>query len=115
MTSYYDDDEKYDKIRLVVEIGSLHKREAASQTVKDEIQKQLHDYMTMLGSEGARWEGTALGVAILGTEVCFSPPRRKKEAGSTMFTKPVKWYNLYDGTFVQEINRVAMMCEENDD
>ena len=57
MTSYYDDDEKYDKIRLVVEIGSLHKREAASQTMKDEIQKQLHDYMTM------RWEGTALGMA----------------------------------------------------
>ena|SRR5258707_7329911 len=102
--------EKYDKIRLIVEIGSLHKREAASQTVKDEIQRQLHDYMAMLGSK----EATALGV-VLGTEVCFSRPRRKKEVGSIMFTRPLKWYNLYDGTFVQEINKMAMMCRENDD
>jgi hypothetical protein len=115
VTSYYDDEEKYDKIRLIVGIGSLHKREAASQKVKDEIQKQLHDYMAMLGEEGARWATTVLGVAILGTEVCFSRPRRIKEDGSITFTKPLKWYDLYDGTFVKEINKVAMMCKQDDD
>jgi hypothetical protein len=115
VTSYYDDEEKNDKIRLIVEIGSLHKREeAASQKVKDEIQKQLHDYMTMLGEEGVRWATTVLGIAILGTEVCFSRPRRIKEDGSIMFTKPSKWYDLYDGIFVKEINKVAMMCKQED-
>ena len=113
VTSYYDD-EKYDKIRLIVEIGSLQKREAASKRVKDEVQKQIHDYVAMLGEEGARWATTVLGVAILGTEVCFSRPRRLKD-GIITFTKPLKWYDLYDGTFVNEINKVAKMCEQDDD
>jgi len=57
---------------------------------------------------------TALGVAILGTEVCFSRPHRNKEDGSIMFTKPSKWYDLYDGTFVKEIDRVATMYKEDE-
>ena len=113
MASYYNE-EKHDKIRLIFEIGSLHKGEAASQTAKEEITLQLYNYMALLGNEGARWAATVLGVALLGTEVCFCRPRRKKD-GSIRFTRPSKWYNLYDGKFVKEINRVAMMCNENDD
>ena len=81
--------------------------------MKSTIQKQLHDYMSLLGEEGARWTTSVLGVAILGTEVCFSRPRRTKEDGTIIFTKPLKWYSLYDGTFVKEINRVAIMCKED--
>lgn len=92
VTSYYDD-EKYDKIQLIVEISSLQKREAALKRVKDEVQKQMHDYMAMLGEEGVRWATTMLGVTILGTEVCFSHPRRLKD-GIITFTKPLKWYDL---------------------
>ncbi|KIL68280.1 hypothetical protein M378DRAFT_196726 [Amanita muscaria Koide BX008] len=115
VASYYDDNEKYDKIRLIVEIGSLHKREAASNNVKKEIQKQLHEYMVLLGDEGARWATNVLGVAILGTEVCFSRPRKRKEDGSIMFTMPSKWHSLYDDTFVKEINKVAKMLEDDAD
>ena len=112
--SYYEGiEEKHDKIRLIVEIGSLHKREAPSQNVKKEIQKQLYEYMILLGEEGARWAKNVLGVAILGTEVCFSRPRRGKDQ-SVSFTQPGKWYSLYDGTFVKEINKVARMCEDDD-
>jgi hypothetical protein len=111
VASYYDDD-KYDKIRLIVEIGSLHKKEAASEHMKKEIQKQLHDYMVLLGAEGARWADKVLGVAILGTEVCFSRPL-KREGRPLIFTKPLKWYSLYDGTFVNEINKLAEVCEND--
>ena len=113
VTSYYDDEEKHDKIRLIVEIGSLHGR-TASQKVKEEFQKRLYDYMAMLGEEGARWATTALGVAVLGSEVCFSRPRRKKEDGSIKFTVPSKWHDLYDGTFVKEIDRVATTMRKED-
>jgi hypothetical protein len=114
VTSYYDDEEKYDKIRLVVKIGSLHsKTRAPSEHVKNEIQKQLHEYMALLGDEGVRWETTALGVIILGTEVSFSRLHRRED-GSIMFTKPSKWYDLYDGMFVREINRVAATWNEDD-
>jgi len=81
--------------------------------VKDEIQKQLYDYMNMLGEEGARWATSVLGVAILGTDVCFSRPRRAD--GAITFTKASKWYDLYDGTFVREINRVALMCKQDNE
>lgn len=114
VASYYENDEKYDKIRLIVEIGSLQKREEPSQNVKREIQKQLHEYMVLLGEEDARWATNVLGVAILGTEVCFSRPRKRKEDGSIIFTVPSKWHSLYDGTFVKEINRVAKMCKDDD-
>lgn len=114
MASYFDDGESHDKIRMIVEIGSLHNKEKASQAVKEETRTQLHNYMEMLGEDGGRWARTALGVAILGTEVCFSRPRRKKN-GSITFTRPLKWYDLYDGTFVKEINKVVRMCKEDDE
>jgi len=116
VASYYEDEEKYDKICLIVEIGSIHKREVASRNAKEETKKQLHDYMILLGEEGARWATNVLGVAILGTEVCFSHPRRIRDAGLIVFTNPSKWYNSYDGTFVKEINnlKVAEMCRQDD-
>ena len=114
VASYYENEEEYDKIRLILEIGSLHKRESASQNMKDDIQKQLHDYMVLLGDEGGRWATNVLGVAILGTEVCFSRPRRKGQHGLITFTNASKWYDLYDGTFVKEINKVAEMCKDDD-
>jgi hypothetical protein len=70
--------------------------------------------MVLLGEEGARWATNVLGVAILGTEVCFSRPRRSKN-GLIMFTNASKWYDLYDGTFVKEINKLAEMCKQQDD
>jgi hypothetical protein len=115
VASYYEDEEKHDKIRLILEIGSLQKREAASQNAKNEIQKQLHDYMVLLGDEGERWATSVLGMAILGTEVCFSRPRRSKQNGWITFTNASKWYNLYDGTFVKEIDKVAEMCRKDED
>jgi hypothetical protein len=113
VASYYEDEERYDKIRLILEIGSLHEREAASRNEKEEIKKQLHDYMVLLGEEGARWATNVLGVAILGIEVCFSHPRRNKQTGLITFTNPSKWYNLYDGIFVKEIDRVVEMCKQD--
>jgi len=115
VASYYEEEEKHDKIRLILEIGSLQKREAASQNAKNEIQKQLHDYMVLLGDEGERWATNVLGVAILGTEVCFSRPRMSKQNGWITFTNASKWYNLYDGTFVKEIDNVAEMCRKDED
>lgn len=114
MTSYYTDTGKFDKIRIVVEIGSLQDREPASMTMKNEVIKQLHDYMSLLGNEGAsgRWDETVLGVAILGTEVSFSRPRKKKN--TYRFTNPGKWYGLYDDKFVNEINRVADICRKDE-
>jgi len=114
VASYYEDEEKHDKIRLILEIGSLQQREAASQNAKNEIQKQLYDYMVLLGDEGERWATNVLGVAILGTEVCFSRPRRNRQNGWT-FTNASKWYNLYDGIFVKEIDKVAEMCRKDED
>ena len=114
MASYYEDEDEHDKIRLIVEIGSLHKREAPSQkNAKKEIQKQLYEYMILLGEEGVRWANNVLGVAILGTEVCFSRPRKGRD-GSMSFTQPGKWNTLYDGTFAKEIDKLAKMCEEDD-
>lgn len=114
MASYYEGEENHDKIRLILEIGSLHKGVAASQNAKDEVRKQLYDYMVMLGADGGRWATNVLGIAILGTEVCFSRPRRNKD-GSTIFTQALKWYDLYDGTFVKEIDKVAEMCRKDED
>jgi hypothetical protein len=112
VASYYPEGRNHDKIRLIVEIGSLHDRQVPSQNSRDQIAIQLHKYMTLLGDEGARWADTVLGVAILGTEVCFSRPRRM--ATGLVFTKPGKWYDLYDGTFVKEIDKVAMACKRED-
>jgi hypothetical protein len=39
---------------------------------KEEVKKQLYDYMAMLGKKGTQWMKSVLGVGILGTEVCFS-------------------------------------------
>ena len=54
-----------------------------------------------------------LGVAILGTEVCFSQPH-KGEHGH-IFTNASKWYDLYDGTIVREIDEVAEMCRKDEE
>ena len=105
MVNFDDDGEKSDKIFLVVEVASLHTRKQPTQRAKAEVAKQLHDYMVMLGEEGARWENEVHGVGILGTEVCFSYPRRRN--GVITFTKPSKWHDLYDGTFWREMNKLA--------
>lgn len=114
VASYYEDEEKHDKIRVILEIGSLHEREVASEITKREIQKQLYDYMVLLGDEGGRWGTNALGVGILGTEVCFSRSR-KQNNGHFVFSHTSKWSNLYDGTFVKEMNKMAKMCREDPD
>jgi hypothetical protein len=72
VATYEDQEKEYDKICLIVEIGSLYKKEPASQMRKEEVKKQLYDYMAMLGKEGTQWMKSVLGVGILGTEVCFS-------------------------------------------
>ena len=71
--------------------------------------------MVLLGDEGERWATNVLGVAILGTEVCFSRPRWSRQNGWVTFTNASKWYNLYDGTFVKEIDKVAEMCRKDED
>jgi hypothetical protein len=109
------EEEKHDKIRLILEIGSLQKTEATLQNAKNKIQKQLYDYMVFLGDEGERWATNVLGVAILGTEVCFSHPRRSKHNGWVTFTNASKWYNSYNGTFIKEIDKVAEMCRQDED
>ena len=48
-----------------------------------------------------------LGVGILGTKVCFSHPQKK--SGTHPFTRHIKWYDLYDSTFVKDINKLASM------
>lgn len=108
--SFYSDPEKHDKIRLVVEIGSLHNRQPASKAAKIDIQKQLHGYMDLLGQEGERWDTTVLGLAILGTEVCFSRPMKfkNKQIG---FTYNGQWDSLYGDRFVREMNRIAKAAD----
>ncbi|KZP03020.1 hypothetical protein FIBSPDRAFT_905331 [Athelia psychrophila] len=108
VVSYYGEKEKHDKIRIILEIGSLHNKGPASEIAKQEIQMQLYGYMDLLGEEGegGRWDTNALGVGILGTEVCFSRAR-KLGAKHVGFTYGSKWATLYDGTFVQEMNDMA--------
>ncbi|TFY75639.1 hypothetical protein EWM64_g8372 [Hericium alpestre] len=111
VVNYYDDD--YDKVRLVMEIGSLQKREPASDRVKSEVEQQLHNYMALLGAEGARWSENTLGVAVLGTEVWFSKPRRL--GTGLLFTRGMKWYSLYDEIFVKEIDRIARLLAKDEE
>lgn len=37
------------------------------------------------------------------------------ENGWVTFTNASKWHNLYDGTFVKEIDKVAEMCRKDED
>ena len=114
MASYYEDNKKYDKICVILEIGFLQKTQPTSWNTKNKIQKQLHNYMVFLGNEGERWATNVLGVAILGTEMCLSRPCRHQNMWVT-FTNASKWYDLYDGTFVKEIDRIAEMCRKDND
>ena len=43
------------------------------------------------------------------TKVCFSHPQKKSETHP--FIRHIKWYDLYNGTFVKEINKVALICK----
>lgn len=103
-----------DRIRLVVEIGSLHTRSPASVMRKAEISKQLYNYMVMLGDDGDRWAGDVLGVGIAGTEVCYSRPYVMLST-NIGFTQALVWSSLYDDTFVKEMDRVARLCREDED
>lgn len=112
--SYYEDPEKFDKVRVVMEIASLYDTPAASKARKGEIVKQLYGYMLLLGDEGRRWDKDVLGVGVVGTEVCFIRPVRVKNM-NVGFTYGSEWCNLFDGQFVAQINRMAQICSEDDD
>ena len=75
--------------------------------------------MVLLGNEGERWESGVVGVALLGTEVCFSHPRHKQMKDSTeyitSFSKTSVWYSLYDPKFVKEMNKVYDICTADSD
>ena len=43
-----------------------------------------HHNAILLGEEGVRWANNLLGVAILGTEVCFSRPRKGRDGSMTL-------------------------------
>jgi hypothetical protein len=110
VVSYYRD--KPDKIRVVMEIGSVHDRAGATERHKEKVQKQLQEYMVLLGEEGGRWAKPAIGVALVGTEVSFSR-RRENKTGGKQWTKPTRWYSIYSQTFVDEMNKIrdAMVGE----
>lgn len=109
VVSYYGEEGKHDKIRIILEIGSLQDNtKAPSDTAKREIEKQLYGYMDLLGKEGegGRWDKKALGVAMLGTEVCFSrayPLDSVRES----YSHSSSWVSLYGPRFVAEMDRMA--------
>jgi hypothetical protein len=39
----------------------------------------IHGYMALLGKEGSRWADKVCGIAILGTEACFSYPKQPSD------------------------------------
>jgi len=69
--------------------------------------------MALVRPKAAQGE-SAPTLKLFTTEVCFSHPRSIRDTGLIVFTHPSKWYNLYDGTFVKEINKVAEMCRQDD-
>ncbi|TFY73207.1 hypothetical protein EWM64_g10805 [Hericium alpestre] len=110
VVNYYDDD--HDKVRLVMEIGSLQKKEPASDSAKHDVEMQLQNYMSLLGDEGARWSENTLGVAVLGNEVWFTKPRRLNTG--LKFTRGRKWHSLYDEIFVKELERIARLSARDE-
>jgi hypothetical protein len=110
VVNYYIDG-RPDKIRLVMEVGSLRGK-AASEQQKEAIIQQLRTYMVMMGREGAWWERLVIGVALLGTEVAFSRPLQV-ENGETKWTNLTKWYSIYSQKFTDEMNKIAKVIEED--
>ncbi|KZP26439.1 hypothetical protein FIBSPDRAFT_887237 [Athelia psychrophila] len=107
------DEGKYDRIRMIIEIGSLQETTAIpSKITKKELQKQLHSYMLLLGDEGGRWGTYVLGVGVLGTEVFYI--RSRMQSGKMGFNQNGSWTSLYDDAFVKEMEKVALLCSQLD-
>ena len=109
VTTFHPD--RPDRIKLLIKIGSIQGQQPTS-SKKSGIVVQLQKYMVLLGEDGERWGSDVLGMAILGTEVAFSRPRRNK-TGAVSFTNPKTWYSLYSPTFVSEMNRVAQWFKDD--
>ena len=101
-----------DRIKLLIEIGSIQSQQPTSSSKKTDIVVQLQKYMVLLGEDSECWASDVLGMAILGTEVAFSWPQQNKN-GTVHFTNPKTWYSLYSPTFFSEMNRVAQWFKDD--
>ncbi|TFY75444.1 hypothetical protein EWM64_g8569 [Hericium alpestre] len=119
IASYYEQNAQggwpSDLVRLVCEIGSLYDQPAPTASQKSAIQFQLSQYMYLLGREGERWDERAIGVAIIGTEVSFSKPRRETDENGTVHVKWTKgaWLSLYGKQWDAEMKRIAAIIDKD--
>lgn len=115
-----------DKIRVIVEVGSLgqnkpkgegqevEEKKVGTEEEKKHVAKQLHDYCTLIGrEEDARFHEGAFGFGLIGTEVCFVSVKRKR--GVVHWTNPGTWYSLYGAEFLSRLNRMADLVAQDPD